>query len=133
MHPVLFSRLLERRLKNPNVKIIALETRVTRTSRAADKTMIFEPQSDLAIGNAVAQQIIENKWVNESFVKDHINFKSGKTDVGYGLKDKEKFKEEPKAINIEEYAEFLKDYTPLKASEISGVSESDIKYSESIW
>lgn len=133
MHPVLFSRLLERRLKNPKIKIISLETRLTRTGRAADKTMIFEPQTDLAIGNAISQQIIENKWVNESFVSEYTNFKSGKTDVGYGLKDKEKFKEEPQGINIKQFAEFLKDYTPEKAAELSGVSATDIKYLSSLY
>ena len=43
MHPVLFSRLLERRLKNPDVKIIDLATRTTRTSMAADRTILFKP------------------------------------------------------------------------------------------
>ena len=68
MHPVLFSRLLERRLKNPEVKIIDLATRWTRTSMAADRSILFLPQTDLAIANAICHEIIRNDWVNMAFV-----------------------------------------------------------------
>ncbi len=42
MHPVLFSRLLDQRQKR-GVKIIDFATRTTRTSMAADKSIIFTP------------------------------------------------------------------------------------------
>jgi nitrate reductase NapA len=70
MHPVLFSRLLERRLKNPEVKIIDLATRWTRTSMAADRSILFKPQTDLAIANAICHEIIRTDAVHEVFVRD---------------------------------------------------------------
>jgi nitrate reductase (cytochrome) len=43
MHPVLFSRILERKQKDRNIRIVDLATRVTRTSYASDKVMLFNP------------------------------------------------------------------------------------------
>jgi nitrate reductase NapA len=47
MHPVLFSRMLDQRLRR-DVKIIDFATRTTRSSMAADKSILFKPQTDLA-------------------------------------------------------------------------------------
>ena len=128
MHPVLFSRLLERRLRNPNVKIISLETRTTRTGVAADKQMIFLPQTDLAIANCLAQQIIENKWQDDDFIQQHTSFSSGKTNIGYGLEEDFKFNDEEKKITFADYSKFLEDYKPEKVSSLSGISTSDLKF-----
>lgn len=126
MHPVLFSRILDQRLKR-GVKIIDFATRTTRSSAAADKSILFKPQTDLAVANAICYEIINNGWVNNEFVKNHCNFNKGKTKMGYGTEDGYKFKDQATPINIEEYKEFLKDYTPEKVEAISGVSAKDIK------
>ncbi|WP_299109547.1 molybdopterin-dependent oxidoreductase [uncultured Tenacibaculum sp.] len=127
MHPVLFSRLLDQRLKR-GVKIIDFATRTTRTSMAADKSIIFKPQTDLAVANAICYEIIKNGWVNQSFVEKHCNFKKGLTNMGYGLEDNYKFKDKPSGISFDEFKNFLEDYTPEKVEQISGVSAKDIKY-----
>ena len=127
MHPVLFSRLLDQRLKR-GAKIIDFATRTTRTSMAADKAILFNPQADLAVANAICYEIIKKGWVNKSFVENHCNFSKGTTDMGYGLEDNYKFKDKPTKISFEEYKQFLKDYTPEKVAQISGVSVKDIKY-----
>ncbi|WNH12754.1 molybdopterin-dependent oxidoreductase [Thalassobellus suaedae] len=127
MHPVLFSRLLDQRLKR-GVKIIDFATRTTRTSMAADKSIIFQPQTDLAVANAICYEIIKNGWVNKSFVEKHCSFNKGLTDMGYGLEDKYKFKDKPEKIDFESYKEFLEDYSPEKVEKLSGVSAKDIKY-----
>ncbi|MCK5100721.1 MAG: molybdopterin-dependent oxidoreductase, partial [Desulfobacteraceae bacterium] len=56
MHPVLFSRMLANRKSKTHVKIIDLTTRSTRSSQAADKSILFNPQSDLAIANAICYE-----------------------------------------------------------------------------
>jgi nitrate reductase NapA len=127
MHPVLFSRLLDQRLKR-GAKIIDFATRTTRTSMAADKAILFNPQTDLAVANAICYEIIKKGWVNKSFVESHCNFSKGTTDMGYGLKDNYKFKDKPVRISFEEYKQFLEDYIPEKVAKISGVSVKDIKY-----
>ncbi|HPM31330.1 MAG TPA: molybdopterin-dependent oxidoreductase [Chryseolinea sp.] len=132
MHPVLFSRLLDQRLKRGCI-IIDLSTRTTRTSLAADKTIQFKPQSDLAIANAICYELVKNDWVNHSFVEKHCALKKGKTDIGYGLEDNFQFTDEPTSIDWKEYENFLSDYTPIKTAEISGVSVKDIKYLASLY
>ncbi|MBJ6367268.1 molybdopterin-dependent oxidoreductase [Snuella sedimenti] len=127
MHPVLFSRLLDQRLKR-GVKIIDFATRTTRTSMAADKSIIFKPQTDLAVANAICYEIIKNGWVNTAFVEKHCSFNKGLTNMGYGLEDGYKFNDKPEKIDFESYKTFLEDYTPEKVEKISGVSAKDIKY-----
>ena len=133
MHPVLFSRILDQQLKRDNVKIIDLATRTTRTSMASDQSMIFLPQTDLAIANAICYELIKNDWVNETFVEKYCNFASGKTNIGYGLEDKFKFKDEETPITFDEFKLFLEDYTPEKVEAISGVPAKDIKYLASLY
>ncbi len=128
MHPVLFSRMLASRKRKGNVKIIDLATRTTRTSQAADKSILFKPNTDLAIANAICYEIIRNNWVNLDFVKQHTTFHKGKTNIGYGTEDHFKFKDKAENISFEEYKKFLADYTPEKVERISGVSAKNIKY-----
>ncbi len=127
MHPVLFSRLLDQRLKR-GVKIIDFATRTTRTSMAADKSIIFKPQTDLAVANAICYEIIKNGWVNKAFVEKHCNFSKGLTEMGYGMEDNYQFNDKPEKISFEDFKNFLNDYTPEKVEKISGVSAKDIKY-----
>ncbi|QLE00163.1 molybdopterin-dependent oxidoreductase [Galbibacter sp. BG1] len=127
MHPVLFSRILDQRQKR-GVKIIDFATRTTRTSMAADKSIIFNPQTDLAVANAICYELINKGRVNESFVSKHCVFKKGETEMGYGLEDNYVFNDKPALIDFEDFKNFLEDYTPEKVSKYSGVSVKDIKY-----
>ena len=121
MHPVLFSRMLEQKSRR-GVKIIDFATRTTRSSTASDRSILFEPQTDLAVANAICYEIIKNGWVNKSFVEKHCNFRKGLTNMGYGLEDNYKFKDKPEKIDFEDYKEFLKNYSPEKVSKYSKVS-----------
>jgi len=129
MHPVLFSRILARKKSVPAVQLVDIGTRRTRTTEASDHYLEFEPNSDLAIANAIAREIIEQGWVNEDFVSKHCLFKKASEDIGYGLRD-EGAKQNPMAneqIGFEEYRRFVSKYTPEYASEISGVPASQIR------
>ena len=133
MHPVLFSRMLANRKSKTNVKIIDLTTRWTRSSQAADQSILFKPQTDLAIANGICYEIIKNEWVNWEFVKNHVSFHSGKTNIGYGTKDHFKFKDKAVTADFDAYKAFLADYTPEKVEKISGVSAENIKYLASLF
>ncbi len=127
MHPVLFSRLLERRRVNANVKIVELATRRTRTSFAADYAILFKPQADLAIANAICHQIVKEGRADERFIARHCAFKKGKTNIGYGVEERFKFKDKAEDSSFKEFVGFLDDYAPEKAARISGVSVKDIR------
>ncbi|MCB0759913.1 MAG: molybdopterin-dependent oxidoreductase [Flavobacteriales bacterium] len=132
MHPVLFSRLLDQRM-NRGSKIVDFATRTTRTSTAADKSIMFKPQTDLAVANSICYEIVNNGWVNERFIENHCNFSKGLTNIGYGMEDKYSFQDKPEMIDFDTYKEFLKDYSPEKVEKISGVSARDIKYMASLY
>ena len=133
MHPVLFSRLLEQRLKRPGVKIIDLATRTTRTSQAADRSMLFRPQTDLAIANAIAHEIIERGWVHRTFVDKHVSFHQGKERIGYGLEDGFAFTDKAEDLSFDQYRRRLAEYTPEQVERISGVPAKDIRFLASLY
>lgn len=127
MHPVLFSRLLDQKMKR-SARIIDLATRTTRTSMAVDRSILFAPQTDLAIANAICYEIVRNGWVNWEFVRNHVSFKRGKTDIGYGLEENFKFQDQASDSDFDDFRNFLSDYTPERVEELSGVSAADIRY-----
>jgi len=133
MHPVLFSRLLDQRQTRKDVRIIDLTTRTTRTSYAADKSIRFLPQGDLALANSIAFELVRTDKVNRSFVEKHVSFKNGKTDIGYGLEDRFQFKDQATPASWEDYRTFLEDYRPEKAEPLSGVSAEDVRYLASLY
>ena len=133
MHPILFSRMLERRRLNPHVRIIDLATRTTRTSYAADRSVLFNPQTDLAIANAICHEIIRNGWDNREFVQRHVAFKEGKVGLGYGLEEQVSFTDEAKDADREDFVRFLDSYTPDEVAELSGVPADEIRYLASIY
>ena len=133
MHPVLFSRMLDRRQKAPGTLIIDFATRTTRSSHASDKSILFKPQTDLAVANAICHELLANNWIDKDFVSNHVAFKRGKTDIGYGLEDDFTFKDEAQDCSLAEYRTFLEDYTPEKVAALSGVSVEDIKYLASLY
>ncbi|MCL2713323.1 MAG: nitrate reductase catalytic subunit NapA [Alphaproteobacteria bacterium] len=86
MHPILWSRLTDRRLTHPGCEVHILSTFEHRCFELADNPMIFTPQSDLAILNFVANYLIQNNHVNQDFVSKHTTFHHTVEDIGYGLR-----------------------------------------------
>jgi nitrate reductase NapA len=136
MHPILWSRVADRRLSSPNVKVVVLSTFEHRSFDLADIPLVMRPQSDLAIMNYIANHIVQTGRVNRDFVGKHVNFKRGVTDIGYGLRAEHAL--EVKAKNVaratesdpmtyEEYVAFLKPFTLEYAAKISGCPESWLK------
>ena len=146
MHPILWTRVTDRKLSNKNVKVAVLSTFEHRSYELADIPMIFTPQTDLAILNFIANYIIQNGKVNQAFVDKHINFKKSATDIGYGLRPTHALEKDagnngypgadgkPKgdtgkseAISFDDYKKFVSEYTAESVSKLSGVSVKDLK------
>ena len=134
MHPVLWTRITDRRLSNSHVKVNVLSTYYHRSFELADHGYIFTPQSDLAIANFIANYIIQNDAVNWDFVNKHTNFKQAETDIGYGLRDEHPLQQKAAhpnsgamtSIDFEQYKASVAPYSAKKAAEISGVSEEKL-------
>ncbi|MDO3722252.1 periplasmic nitrate reductase subunit alpha [Marinobacter sp. chi1] len=136
MHPILWTRVTDRRLSAPHVKVAVLSTFEHRSFELADNGIVFTPQTDLAILNYIANYIIENDRVNKDFVDKHTNFKLGNTDIGYGLRPEHPLQKKAKhaddagaasPITFEEYADFVSEYTADYVSELSGVSKEKLE------
>ena len=70
MHPILWTRVTDRRLSAPHVRVAVLSTFEHRSFDLADIRIVFKPQTDLAILNAIANHIIKTGRVNKDFVAD---------------------------------------------------------------
>lgn len=86
MHPILWTRVTDRRLSQPHVKVAVLSTFEHRSFELADIPMVFKPQTDLLILNYIANHIIESGAVNKDFIGKHTRFAQGADDIGYGLR-----------------------------------------------
>ncbi|MBB1273792.1 nitrate reductase catalytic subunit NapA [Psychromonas sp. SR45-3] len=129
MHPILWSRLADRRLSNPDVSVHVLSTYTHRSFELADNGMIFTPQTDLAILNFIANYIIQNDAVNKDFVSKHTNFRKGTTDIGYGLRPEHPLQQAAKnpdsgastPMTFDEFAEYVSEFDVEYAEKMSGV------------
>ena len=136
MHPVLWTRVTDRRLSNKKVKVAVLSTFENRNFDLADLGMVFKPQSDLAILNYIANHIIKSGKVNRDFINKHVNFRRGNTDIGYGLRPDHPMQKGAKnadkaggskPMSFDEFAQFVSEYTVDKAHEISGIPKKDLE------
>ena len=134
-HPILWSRVTDRKLTHEKMKIVNLSTFGNRCSDVADLEIIFEPQTDLAIQNFIARTMIEKDAVNQDFVKKHCIFAAGPTDIGYGLpadhprEQGQKMRDKAGAhwaIPFEQFKENLAPYTAEYVSELSGVPKEKL-------
>ncbi len=136
MHPILWTRLTDRRLSASHVQVAVLSTFEHRCFDLADLPVVFTPQTDLAILNYIANYIIQNDMVNRDFVNRHVNFKRGNPDIGYGLRPEhpleKKAKNADKAggakpMTFEEFRTFVSDYDVDSVSKLSGVSKDNLE------
>ncbi|WP_353861083.1 periplasmic nitrate reductase subunit alpha [Azospirillum formosense] len=130
MHPILWTRITDRRLAHSHVKVAVLSTFEHRSFELADIPMIFEPGTDLAILNFIANHIIQTGRVNKEFVEKHCSFRLGQKDIGYGLRPESvlevraanaKDPTDSKPMSFDEFATFVSDYTLDKVAELSKV------------
>lgn len=135
MHPILWTRVTDRRLSAPHIKVAVLSTFEHRSFDLADNGMIFTPQTDLAILNFIANYIIENDKVNKNFVNKHTRFVKGNDDIGYGLRPEHPLEVKAKnndkvggstPIDFDEYAKFVSTYTLKYTAELTHVPESKL-------
>jgi nitrate reductase NapA len=130
MHPILWTRITDRRISAPHVKVAVLSTFEHRSYELADVPMVFKPGTDLAILNFIANHIIQTGRVNREFVDKHCNFRMGQTDIGYGLRPehvlevratgaKEATASTPSSFD--DFAKLVSEYTVEKTVELTGV------------
>ncbi|HYD95225.1 MAG TPA: nitrate reductase catalytic subunit NapA [Noviherbaspirillum sp.] len=136
MHPILWTRVSDRRLSAPHARVAVLSTYEHRSFELADLPVIFRPQTDLAMLNYIANHIIKTNRVNRDFVNKHTRFVLGNTDIGYGLRPDHPLQKAAKnvaeagggkPISFEEYAKFVSAYDVDYVSKLSGVPKEQLQ------
>jgi nitrate reductase NapA len=130
MHPILWTRITDRRLSAPKVKVAVLSTFEHRSFERADIPMVFVPGTDLAILNFIANHIIQTNRVNRDFIDRHCAFRMGQKDIGYGLRPEHvlevraanaKDPTDSTPSNFDEFARFVSTYTLDYTAELTKV------------
>jgi len=98
-HPLIGSRIF--RAKEKGAKIILIDPRAIQLSRFADLHLRQKPGTDVAWINGMINVIINEGLADEKFISERTE-------------------------NFEELKEMVKDYTPEKVEEISGIPKEDL-------
>jgi len=123
MHPVLFSRVLDRRTRGQKVTLIDIGTRRTRTTEFCDHYLEFRPHSDLAIMNGIAHLLIRKNAFDPKFVEKFCNFRKAPKDPASAPSAPL----QGEAMSFEEYKAALEPYTPEHVEKLSGVPAEKIR------
>ncbi len=118
MHPVLFSRIVDRRSRGEDVTIVDIGTRRTRSTGFAQHFLQFRPNTDLAIANGVMHLLLREGTYDRAFVERYTAFRA--------LED-ESPTLQGRAIDFETFQRRLEEYTPERVEEISGVPAEQIR------
>jgi assimilatory nitrate reductase catalytic subunit len=96
-HPMLCWRLQ----KNPDAAVIVVDPRVTKTAMIADLHLPIRPRSDLALLNGLIHVVIEHDLVNRAYVDAHTS-------------------------GFDALRASVREYTPERAAEITGISAEQV-------
>ncbi len=91
MHPMLWARIVDQRMRAESYRVVNLTTFRNRSSELADLEIVFAPNTDLAIWNFLAREIVARGAVDRAFVDRHCVFATGPTDIGFGMRATEKY------------------------------------------
>ncbi|MGX2956327.1 nitrate reductase catalytic subunit NapA [Ursidibacter arcticus] len=136
MHPILWSRISDRRLSHKDARVAVLSTFEHRSFELADLGIVFKPQGDLAILNYIANYLVQNNAIDTDFIEKHTKFKRGETDIGYGLRPNHPLEQAAKNVktagkmhdsSFEEFKKLVEPYTLEKAHELSGVPKDQLE------
>jgi len=89
-------------------RIINVDPRITPLARTADLALPVKPGRDAALFNGILHLMIENDWLDHEFIKEHT-------------------------LGFEAAAEAVRDYTPRRTAEITGVAEKAIRQAAEWW
>src|SRR5215510_7781424 len=89
-------------------KIIVVDPRITPVARTCDLFLPVKPGRDIALFNGVLHLMIENDWLNHDFIDDYT-------------------------AGFDAVAEHVREWTPRRAAEVTGVTERAIRQAAELW
>ncbi|MSR32922.1 MAG: hypothetical protein EXR99_15620 [Gemmataceae bacterium] len=89
-------------------KIIHVDPRITPLARTCDLILPIKPGRDAAFYAGVLHLMIENDWLDHSFIENHT-------------------------VGFEAVAQSVKEWTPEKTARVTGIKESLIRQAAELW
>ncbi|MBI1881428.1 MAG: molybdopterin oxidoreductase family protein [Chloroflexi bacterium] len=89
-------------------KIIVVDPRITPIARTCDLFLPVKPGRDVALFNGVLHLMIEHDWLDHTFIEQHT-------------------------VGFEAVAEHVKDWTPQRTAEVTGIAEKAIRQAAEWW
>ncbi|AMV37792.1 molybdopterin oxidoreductase family protein [Planctomyces sp. SH-PL62] len=89
-------------------KIIVVDPRLTPIARTCDLFLPVKPGRDVALFNGVLHLMIEHDWLDHDFIRDRTN-------------------------GFEKTAEHVREWTPRRTAEVTGVAERAIRQAAEMW
>jgi len=89
-------------------KIIVVDPRITPIARTCDLFLPIKPGRDIALFNGVLQLMIENDWLDHSFIEKHT-------------------------VGFDALAQSVREWTPAKTADVTGIPERSIRQAAQWW
>lgn len=89
-------------------KIIVVDPRITPIARTCDLFLPIKPGRDIALFNGILHLMIENDWLDHRFIDDQT-------------------------VGFEGVAEHVKEWTPRRTAEVTGITERAIRQAAEWW
>lgn len=100
-HPILYRRIEQAKAKNPELKIIVVDPRLTDTAQAADLHLAILPGTDVALFNGMLHVMLWEGLLDMAYIKAHTS-------------------------GFEALKDTVREYTPKMVADICGIREADI-------
>ncbi|HVT29003.1 MAG TPA: molybdopterin oxidoreductase family protein [Lacipirellulaceae bacterium] len=89
-------------------KVVVVDPRITPIARTCDLFLPVKPGRDVALFNGILHLMIEHDWLDHSFIEQHT-------------------------VGFEAVAEHVKQWTPRKTAEVTGIAEKSIRQAAELW
>ncbi len=89
-------------------KLIVVDPRITPIGRTADVFLPVKPGRDVALFNGILNLMIENDWLDHDFIEKYT-------------------------VGFDAVAEHVKQWTPKRTAEVTGVAEKSIRQAAELW
>jgi assimilatory nitrate reductase catalytic subunit len=104
--PILTSYIWEAR--EHGARIIVVDPRITPIARTCDLYLPVKPGRDIALFNGILHLMIEHDWLNRNFIATHT-------------------------VGFEQVADHVRDWTPSRTAQVTGIPESAIRQAAEWW
>jgi assimilatory nitrate reductase catalytic subunit len=94
--------------REAGAKIIVVDPRINPLARTCDLFLPVKPGRDVALFNGVLHLMIENDWMDHAFIEQHT-------------------------VGFDAVAAAVKDWTPARTAEVTGIAERSIRQAAEWW